>query len=573
MRLLWALALAVSLPSAAAAPSFVATFHAIGLYWSPAGGSPSNAARVEFREVAAPVWRRGLDLWFDERNAEYRGSLVELKPGTVYQIRLTLAGGSSENLTARTWSETLRVKRTVEITPGTTHLVIDAADSGDEKDGYVLFTGPPGGNVIDQDTVAGNGARDSCVVVKQGAHHVIIRGLVLRNCKRYGVLIERQSSPVLHAHTRNIVIEDNEILGWGGFGNLKAGSGPDTDGAVHCNYYHETDDAKRPDRIIIQRNRIHDPRHGANPWQPASGPLKHPGGPNGVTFERCGRNHVIRYNDIYSTRGNHYMDGIGGGDNFSAAGFPYADSDIYGNRISEAYDDGIEAEGANRNVRIWANYLDRVFVAIGNAATATGPLYVWRNVSHRMGGMYHPAGEPDGERRGPFIKAGSNHPTANGGRAYYFHNTVLQPPGRLYTMGAGEGITNSGGMLYNFVSRNNIWHIHKEPHIDGQPKFGSLRANGDRGPVDADFDLYSGRVLNAGTAAERRGWRARPVYASSGSSYPNLAARPGSFMLMPGSPGHGAAERIPNFNDTYARPDVGAHQSETPPMKFGAAQR
>ena len=64
--------------------------------------------------------------------------------------------------------------------------MIRAEDSGDEK-GYVVFTAPPGRNVIE-----GNDADESCVVVRQGAHHVIIRGLVLRDCKRYGVLIERQ---------------------------------------------------------------------------------------------------------------------------------------------------------------------------------------------------------------------------------------------------------------------------------------------------------------------------------------------------------------------------------------------
>ena len=30
-----------------------------------------------------------------------------------------------------------------------------------------------------------------------------------------------------------------------------------------------------------------------------------------------------------------------------------------------------------------------------------------------------------------------------------------------------------------------------------------------------------------------------------------------------------AGERIANFNDSYARPDVGAHQSGSPPMQFG----
>jgi hypothetical protein len=454
--------------------------------------------------------------------------------------------------------------------------VIDAADSGDEKGGYVVFTAATGKNVIDQSSLPGDDPRDSCVVVRQGVHHVIIRGLVLRNCKRYAVFIERQWEPVLDTQTHDIVVEDNEISGWGGLRQDERGARfAQEDGAIHCNYWREKDDGKRPDRIVIQRNTIRDPRHGANPWQATGAQRKHPEGPQGVTFERCGSNHVIRYNDIYSTNGNYYNDGIGGSENFSLAGFPWADSDIYGNRISEAYDDGIEAEGANRNVRIWGNFLDRVFVAIANAATATGPLYVWRNVSHRMGAMYQPGGDPDREDRGPFIKAGSNDPVAVGGRAYYFHNTALQPPGGRYPMGAGWGINKSGGRLYNFVSRNNIWQIHKEPLIHGEPKFFSLRADADLGGIDADFDLRNGQ-LYAGEDAERRGWgpgaAGRPIYATSGTGYPNLAAHPGNFSLKPGSPGYQGAQLIPNFNDQYPQPaDVGAHQSGTPPLLFGIA--
>jgi hypothetical protein len=218
------------------------------------------------------------------------------------------------------------------------------------------------------------------------------------------------------------------------------------------------------------------------------------------------------------------------------------------------YDDGIEAEGANRNVRIWANYLDEVFIAIGNAATATGPLYVWRNVANRMANMYHPDGDPDAEMRGPFVKAGSNHATFNGGRAYYFHNTVLQPSlrplGKRYGGGAGWGILNSGGRVSNAVSRNNVWHIHKEVQIHGQPKFHPIGAG--RGGVDAGSDLY------------------RPVYATSGKPYPDLGGHPGNFQLAKGSPGYQSAEPIPNFNDGYGgRADVGAHQSGQPPMRFG----
>lgn len=565
--------LAAALACAAPAPHAVPTFNSIGVYWSPPEGGESNGARLQFREAGKAAWRRGLAPWFDARNGEYRGSIVELASGTAYEIRLTLDSGAAATLRASTWSEDFPVRRTVHIPAGTTRLVIEASDSGDPVRGYVVFTGRPGANVIDQSAVAGDQPRDSCVVVRQGVHHVIIRGLVLRNCQRYGVFIERQFKPQLEVQSHDIVIEDNEVSGWGGFARSKPDSGlADNDGAIHCDYARETDDAKRPDRIVIQGNVLRDPRHGANPWHDGT-ERRHPHGPHGVFFNACGRNHVIRYNEIRSSNGNHFNDGMAGTGNFTSAGFPWADSDIHGNRISQVYDDAIEAEGANRNVRIWENYFDDVMSAIANAATATGPLYVWRNVSHRMAGMHHAQGDRDADQRGPFIKAGSRHPTAVGGRAYYFQNTVLQPPGRVYPLGAGSSISKTGGTLYNFVSRNNIWHVHKEAHLRGGLRFSSIRADADRGPVDADFDLYTGRLVNAGRRAERHGWgpgpAGRPVYASSGSSYPDLAARPGDFTLSPASPGYGAAEPIPNFNDRYPRPDVGAHQSGTPPMRFG----
>ena len=455
MKLLAMLLLAAMPLAASAAASAVSTFQSIGLYWSPAGGSESNAARVEFRKAGGrDAWRRGLDLWFDARNGEYRGSLVELEPGTRYEIRLRLADGASETLNATTWSEKFPVKRVVEVS-GKNRVVIGPEDSGDEK-GYVVFTAPPGRNVIE-----GNDTDESCVVVRQGAHHVIIRGLVLRNCKRYAVLLERRPGSQTHdgAQTHDIVIEDNEIAGWGGRENSRPGSGlADNDGAIHCAYYRETDDARRPDRIVVQGNRIRDPRHGSNPWRSAAHGRLHPTGPMGVMFERCGRNHVIRYNDISSANGNHYNDGIGGSDNFSAAGFPWADSDIYGNRISDVYDDGIEAEGANRNVRIWGNQLRRVYVAIANAATSVGPLYVWRNMASDMGRMYQPEGGARRDERGPFIKAGSRQPQVNGGRAYYFHNSAPE---------AGAGIARAGGPTYNFVARNNLWPASRVRPEDG----------------------------------------------------------------------------------------------------------
>ena len=57
-----------------------------------------------------------------------------------------------------------------------------------------------------------------------------------------------------------------------------------------------------------------------------------------------------------------------------AKGFPWADSDIYGNRLSHITDDALLAVGANRNVRVWGNYMDKVAAGIDNASTSVGPL-------------------------------------------------------------------------------------------------------------------------------------------------------------------------------------------------------
>jgi hypothetical protein len=43
------------------------------------------------------------------------------------------------------------------------------------------------------------------------------------------------------------------------------------------------------------------------------------------------------------------------------------------------------------------------------------------------------------------------------------------------------------------------------------------------------------------------------------------------YQLAPGTPGYGAGVRISNFNDMYATPDIGAHQSGTAAMRFGVS--
>ena len=81
---------------------------------------------------------------------------------------------------------------------------------------------------------------------------------------------------------------------------------------------------------------------------------------------------------------------------------------------------------------------------------------------------------------------------------------------------------------------------------------------------DVDFDLRNGAVNISG--GEVNGFVGTPVYAS-GHGWQSEAG--GNYQLSSSSPGYGKGQRLANFNDTHAAPDVGAHQSGTAAMSFG----
>src|ERR1041385_5420154 len=99
------LALTMSLVSSLrAAVAAIPTFHSLGLYWSDSGGSHETICDVRYRKAGTETWRSGYPLWFDAREnvgagtdaarpaRQYRGSLVNLEPGTSYEIELSLRG-------------------------------------------------------------------------------------------------------------------------------------------------------------------------------------------------------------------------------------------------------------------------------------------------------------------------------------------------------------------------------------------------------------------------------------------------------------------------------------------------
>src|SRR4051812_9374505 len=79
----------------------IPTFHCLGLYWSPPGGSADQVVSVRYRKQGAPAWKDALPMRYnpipntEEDLADYRGSVVNLSPATAYEIQLSLAGSAA----------------------------------------------------------------------------------------------------------------------------------------------------------------------------------------------------------------------------------------------------------------------------------------------------------------------------------------------------------------------------------------------------------------------------------------------------------------------------------------------
>ena len=195
-----------------------------------------------------------------------------------------------------------------------------------------------------------------------------------------------------------------------------------------------------------------------------------------MRFKECGGNHVFRYNEVYSSWGHYFADGYGGGDNFSFKGMPNSDSDVYGNIIKHVWDDAVEAEGANNNVRVWGNYFDHTATGAATTATSKGPVYVWRNVQNRS--RNKSMNTLDGDSRLYTFKSGSVDGFGDG-RRYVFHNTSLQAPPPADGVPARSGL----GLPWSRLDAASLQHRlaqQRLPYLEDLVERGLQRRRGER---------------------------------------------------------------------------------------------
>lgn len=521
-------------------PSAAVTYECAGLYWRV---QESEYCRVRYMEENGQTWKNGLDLVYDTRDGQYRGSLVGLKPGTAYLAELS-SGNGKVQLSFTTRSESFPVGKITYLPAGESDQPIIITEPG-TPDAWNLVTVPEGSKSV----INIKNSHPYGIVIE--ADYVIVRGAEIRNAAIHGILIRKGR--------QHVVVEQCYISFWGRiggpktYGNLEGGS----DSGIYAE--------AGAGNLTIQRNLIEDPRGGSNDWETG-----HPDGPQGITVIQSSGGNVIRYNEIVSTEGHGFNDGIGGGSNFSFTGNMNRDSDIYGNIIRNAWDDAIECEGANMNVRIWGNYIHLFYNGIATACTSRGPVYIYRNVSgESRAGQRNNTG-------GAFLKTGERE-EFGGGRRYIFHNTILQPGGVFNVF--------SNHVNPNCVTRNNIFDAP-----------GRLATDNEKEPAsDHNYDYFSG-IVRGRTAREENGIRFSTTPAGTRlyvSAY-NLEFYPRSTInsIKWGRHPYTFGDRkvditdpvvwiknplidsgviIPGFNDDFRgyAPDLGAFEVGAEPIQFG----
>ena len=518
----------------------VPTFECAGLYWKVPQGGP---CKVKYREESGKTWENGLDLTYDARDGEYRGSIVGLRPGTAYQVELS-NNNSRIPLRFETRSDKFPVGKITVLPAWESDTTILIKESGTPLAYHLVTVPPETKSVINIKNVCKYG-------IEIDADYVIIRGVEIRNASVHGIMIRK--------NRHDIVIEQCYIAFWGRiggphtYGNLEGGS----DSGIYAE--------SGTGNLTIQRNLIEDPRGASNDWETG-----HPDGPQGITvIESLGGN-VIRFNDIVSTEDHGFNDGIGGSGNFSFTGNMNRDSDIHGNIIRNVWDDAIESEGGNMNVRIWGNFIHFFYNGIATASTSKGPIYIFRNVSRESRAGHR------NNTGGALIKTGERN-EFGGGRRYVFHNTILQPGGVFSVF--------SSHVNPDCITRNNIFDVP-----------GRLATDLEKDPPgDYDYDYFSGNTKGK-TADEEHGIKFTTTPAGTRlytSSY-NLEFYPRSSInsIKWGKYPYEFGERkieitdpvvwisnplidsgtlLPGFNDDFIgkAPDLGAFEVGLPPLQFG----
>lgn len=518
------------------------TLHFVTLMWPFSGDANRDAAvAVRFREAGTATWLDAMPLRRVEPGSNagfgwggrFAGSLFDLAADTDYEVELALHDPDGARLTHRLAVRTRPVPAPMPRAPTRAATPADFAD--------VLRAARPGDVVTLAEgryawpATLGDGQPGRPIVIRSSAGATIVGEVALmgrRHVHLHGLTVEgriRLNGSEEIAITRCTVRASAALAG---------------DGIVA---YTRSRNAYIADNTVI----------GITPWAASS--LGVHGRNLGEGIVVTGPGHVIMNNRV---RG--FRDGI----SLMEAGEAVEQHsiDIVGNEVSEAADDGIEADFCLHNCRVVRNRLTNVFVAMSAQPSLGGPTWFVRNVA------YNVAHVPFKLYRGSIGDVLLHNTVVKGGDAFGMAAgrpvSALMTRNNLFIGGPGGTFGGWSSGRGDVVSIPDLVLAGADLDHDA---FGST-APGFRGTVGG-VHFVGLDALRAATTM-RHALRVDPsvfaapvvVPTAAMTVYPAPDLRPRA-----GSAVHGRAERLPTIN---ARPDggapsIGAYEPDAPPRVYG----
>ncbi len=517
------------------------TMENLSLLWNTVGDANGNSTvTVRYREFGSGTWLTALPLrnvpggsnegfsW----SSRHAGSIFGLRPGTSYVVEAQLVDPDGPN-DVRTITATTRAVPAAM--PGAP---IRAATPSSLSS--VLGTAQPG-DVIE----LGSGSYSGFSINRSGTpgRPIVVRGLP-------GAAVNGEIGVFGRSdiHIENLTV--NGRIRFNGSDNMSI-TGNTVNAAAGLGG-HGIITFTRAEDSYIADNTI----NGLTVWQESS--LGASGDNIGEGILVAGPGHVIEHNRVRAMRdGISFAEDSGAVDQFSI--------DVLRNDISEAGDDGVEADFCSHNCRVIDNRLTNTFVAFSAQPSLGGPTYFVRNTAFNVG---HVAFKLYRGSQGDVL----------------LHNTVVKG-GDAFGIYAGRTVSE----LY---MRNNLLIGGPGDSFNGFSN-GSGRvfavADLDAGSADVDFDglgsttgAFSGRFgsvqfnsfaqFRANTTENNATQVTLDVFAAP-PPIPIDATTlfsPRDLRLASSSAAINAGTPLPNINESAAgAPDLGAIERGATPPAYG----
>ncbi len=528
---------AATIPGEVVAP--YPTLKHITLEWPIEGDDNLNGVvSVRFRDSRTTEWRQGMSLrripaGYNERAGfgwtnKHSGSLFDLKPGTTYAIELTLSdpdGGSTRRsltVATRAVPAPMNDAPVIAVSPDTLDASLANARPGDILE---LEGGTYGAIVVQRDGEPGR------PIVIRSAGDVMIQGEVDLDQRRHIILEGLTIAGTVHFH-------DGESISV-----LRCRITTTDSGIV---FQGHASNAYVADNVVI----------GPTLWRKAALGVNGDNLGEGIQFS--GPGHVIEHNTVTGFRDNiSFMEQDEAVDQYSI--------DVLGNDISEAADDGVEADYCFHNCRIIGNRLTNVFMGVSSQPGLGGPTYFIRNVMYNV--VYSPFKLHNGSvgdvaLHNTVVKSGDAvgvYADEYFQRAYFRNNLFLGGPGGFYNgYSSGPGLVASLGMAGEGLDFDYDAYGTSADRFLGQlgPRLFTSLDDLRRKTTEQHAVIVTWEDFAVPIAYPRDPFPALPVV---------------DLRLRPGATAQDAALRIPNINDNFegAEPDIGAYEGSQPLPLYG----